>query len=129
MVRTPMAGRPPGVERHQSGVEESGRGQFSDPEPQDSAVVQATHYSEHDVYDYRVATHVRKNITLPRALDERLRAAARRRGTSQSRLISHLVETGLAAEAGEQDPLLAYLGLIDGPAHLSETVDKTVYAR
>ena len=81
------------------------------------------------MYHYTVATHIRKNITLPRALDERLRAAARRRGTSQSRLISHLVETGLAAEAGEQDPLLAYLGLIDGPADLSETVDKTVYAR
>jgi hypothetical protein len=76
-----------------------------------------------------VGTHIRKNITLPRSLDERLRAAARRRGTSQSRLIAHLVETGLAAELGERDPLLAYLGLIDGPADLSETVDKTVYAR
>jgi hypothetical protein len=52
-----------------------------------------------------------------------------RRGTSQSRLIAHLGETGLAAEAGEQDPLLAYPGLIDGPADPSETVDKTVYAR
>jgi len=76
-----------------------------------------------------VATHVRKNITLPQSLDERLRSAARRRGTSQSRLIAHLVEVGLAAELGEADPLLAYLGLIDGPADLSETVDKTVYAR
>jgi hypothetical protein len=76
-----------------------------------------------------VATHIRKNITIPRALDERLRAAALRRGTSQSRLISHLVETGLAAELGEQDPLLGYIGLLDGPADLSETVDKTVYSR
>ncbi|HVB76230.1 MAG TPA: CopG family transcriptional regulator [Candidatus Nitrosotalea sp.] len=76
-----------------------------------------------------MATHVRKNITLPQSLDERLRSAARRRGTSQSRLIAHLVEVGLAAELGEADPLLAYLGLIDGPADLSETVDKTVYAR
>jgi hypothetical protein len=76
-----------------------------------------------------VATHVRKNITLPRSLDERLRAAAERRGTSQSRLIAHLVETGLAAELGEGDPLLSYLGLFDGPADLSETVDKTVYSR
>ncbi len=85
--------------------------------------------SEYEVYQYSLATHVRKSITLPRGLDERLRAAARRRGTSQSLLIAHLVETGLAAEAGGQDPLLAYLGLIDGPADLSETVDKTVYAR
>lgn len=76
-----------------------------------------------------MATHVRKNITLPQSLDERLRSAAQRRGTSQSRLIAHLVEVGLAAELGEADPLLAYLGLIDGPADLSETVDKTVYAR
>jgi len=44
-------------------------------------------------------------------------------------LIAHLVEVGLAAELGEADPLLAYLGLIDGPAELSETVDRTVYAR
>lgn len=102
---------------------------FSNPEPQDRATDQTTHFSTYNVYHDTVATHIRKNITLPRALDERLRAAARRRGTSQSRLISHLVETGLAAEAGEQDPLLAYLGLIDGPADLSETVDKTVYAR
>lgn len=62
-----------------------------------------------------------------RGLDDRLREAARRRGTSQSRLISHLVETGLAAEHGEQDPLLAYVGLLDGPADLSATIDKTVY--
>jgi len=75
-----------------------------------------------------VATHVRKNITLPRSLDDRIRSAARRRGTSQSRLIAHLVEVGLAAELGEADPLLAYLGLIEGPADLSETVDSTVYA-
>ena len=81
------------------------------------------------MYDCAVAAHVRKNITLPRALDERLREAARRRGTSQSRLISHLLETGLAAELGERDPLLAYLGLLEGPEDLSETIDKTVYAR
>lgn len=74
-----------------------------------------------------MATHVRKNITLPRALDDRLREAARKRGTSQSRLISHLVETGLAAEMGSQDPLLAYIGLLEGPEDLSETIDRTVY--
>lgn len=76
-----------------------------------------------------VATHIRKNITLPRSLDERLREAANRRGTSQSRLIAHLIETGLAAELGEGDPLLAYLGLIAGPEDLSETADQAVYAR
>ncbi len=81
------------------------------------------------MYNSAVATHIRKNITLPRALDERVRAVAHRRGTSQSRLIAHLVETGLAAELGEGDPLLAYLGLIEGPSDLSETVDQTVYAR
>ncbi|MGH7902713.1 MAG: ribbon-helix-helix domain-containing protein [Candidatus Dormibacteraceae bacterium] len=74
-----------------------------------------------------MATHVRKNITLPRALDDRLREVARKRGTSQSRLISHLVETGLAAESGAQDPLLAYIGLLEGPEDLSQTIDKTVY--
>jgi len=79
------------------------------------------------VYDERVATHIRKNITLPRTLDERLRQAAERRGTSQSGLIVHLVEVGLAAEAAEGDPLLGYLGLINGPEDLSETVDRSVY--
>ena len=81
------------------------------------------------MYDVPVATHIRKNITIPLALEARLRAAARERGTSQSRLIAHLVETGLASEAGRGDPLLAYLGVIDGPADLSETIDKTVYKR
>ena len=42
-----------------------------------------------------MATHVRKNITLPRSLDERIRKTARKRGTTQSGLIVHLVETGL----------------------------------
>ena len=87
------------------------------------------HRSHGGVYSSGVATHVRKNITLPQALDERLRAAARRRGTTQSRLIAHLVETGLAEEAGRTDPLLGYLGLLEGPADLSETIDKTVYGR
>ena len=81
------------------------------------------------MYNLAVGTHIRKNITLPRSLDERVRVVAHRRGTSQSQLIAHLVETGLAAELGEGDPLLAYLGLIEGPADLSETVDQTVYAR
>ena len=75
-----------------------------------------------------MVTHVRKNITLPRALDERLKEAADRRGTSQSRLIAHLVETGLARESGG-DALVAYIGILDGPPDLSETIDATVYAR
>ena len=74
-----------------------------------------------------VATHVRKNITLPRSLDERLRKAARKRGTSQSGLIVHLVETGLAAEAGQVDRMLSFVGVINGPPDLSETIDETVY--
>ena len=76
-----------------------------------------------------MATHVRKNIVLPQALDDRLRAAAKARGSSQSGLIVHLVEVGHAAESGAHDPLLAYLGLLDGPTDLSETIDKTVYGR
>ena len=76
-----------------------------------------------------MATHVRKNITLPRALDEKLRTAARKRGTTQSGLIVRLVEAGLAAEASQIDRLRGFLGVIDGPADLSETIDKTVYGR
>ena len=58
---------------------------------------------DHGVYDHCVATHVRKNITLPRSLDERIRKTARKRGTTQSGLIVHLVEKGLAAEASQVD--------------------------
>ena len=71
--------------------------------------------------------YVRKNITLPAPLDARLRKLARSRGASQSGLIVHLVALGLAAQDGEGDPLLRYLGSIEGPADLSATVDKTVY--
>jgi hypothetical protein len=74
-----------------------------------------------------MATHVRKNITLPRSLDDRLRKAARKRGTTQSGLIVHLVETGLAAEAGQIDRLRSFIGVIQGPPDLSETIDKTLY--
>ncbi len=70
---------------------------------------------------------VRKNITVPAAMDARLRKLARTRGASQSGLIVHLVALGLATELGEGDPLLRYLGSIEGPADLSATVDKTVY--
>jgi len=73
-----------------------------------------------------MATHVRKNITLPRSLDERLRKAARKGGT-QSGLIVQLVETGLAAEAGQIDRMRSFVGVLRGPADLSETIDKTVY--
>jgi metal-responsive CopG/Arc/MetJ family transcriptional regulator len=77
-----------------------------------------------------MATHVRKNITLPRSLDERLRKVAQRRGTSQSGLIVHLVETGLAAEESQVDRLLRYAGVIQGgPPDLSETIDQTMYGR
>jgi len=79
------------------------------------------------VYDHFVATHVRKNITLPRSLDERIRRAARKRGTSQSGLIVQLVEKGLAAEAGQVDRVLAFAGVLRGPRDLSETIDETVY--
>src|SRR6266516_7028274 len=53
-----------------------------------------------------MATHVRKNITLPRTLDNQVRAAARKRGTSQSSLVAHLVEMELAAEEKQIDRLL-----------------------
>jgi hypothetical protein len=71
--------------------------------------------------------YVRKNITLPTELDARLRKLARLRGASQSGLIVHLVAIGLASELADGDPLLRYLGSIEGPADLSATVDKTVY--
>jgi len=70
---------------------------------------------------------VRKNITMPAALDTRLRKLAKRRGASQSGLIVHLVAVGLATESGNGDPLLRYLGSIEGPSDLSATVDTTVY--
>lgn len=76
-----------------------------------------------------VATHVRKNISLPRSLDERIRKAARKRGTTQSGLIVQLVETGLAAEVSQIDRILAFAGVIQGPPDLSETIDETVYGR
>lgn len=82
------------------------------------------------MYDWAVASHVRKNITLPRSLDERLRKLARKRGTSQSGLIVQLVETGLEAEVSQVDSLLRFAGVIQGgPPDLSETVDETVYGR
>ena len=71
--------------------------------------------------------YVRKNITVPATMDARLRELAKARGASQSGLIVHLVAVGLAAELGHGDPLLRYLGAIEGPADLSATVDKTVY--
>lgn len=73
-----------------------------------------------------MATHIRKNVTLPTTLDTELRALARARGTSQSGLIAHLVRLGLASEGSGGDPLLRYIGGVDGPADLSETVDVTV---
>jgi len=76
-----------------------------------------------------VTTHIRKNVTLPASLDAELRELARVRGTSQSGLIAHLVRVGLASEAGGGDPLLRYVGALDGPADMSETVDYTVYGR
>ncbi len=70
--------------------------------------------------------HVRKSITLPVALDARLRKLASKRRASQSGLIVHLVSLGLASESGDGDSLLKYLGSIEAPADLSATVDKTV---
>jgi hypothetical protein len=70
--------------------------------------------------------YVLKNITLPARMDARLRKLAKARGASQSGLIVHLIALGLATESGEGDPLLRYLGSIEGPADLSATTDKTV---
>ena len=76
-----------------------------------------------------MATHIRKNISLPVELDAEVRELARRRGTSQSGLISHLVRLGLASADVQGDPLLSYLGSLEGPVDLSESVDATVYGR
>jgi hypothetical protein len=76
-----------------------------------------------------MATHIRKNVTLPVGLDAELRKLARERGASQSGLIAHLVRLGLASETAGGDPLLRYLGSLDGPSDLSATVDDTVYRR
>jgi hypothetical protein len=79
------------------------------------------------IMNHTMRRHVRKNIMLPAGMDARLRKLAKARGASQSGLIVHLVALGLATESGEGDPLLRYLGSIEGPADLSATVDKTVY--
>lgn len=68
-------------------------------------------------------------MTLPKTLDAELRTLAKQRGATQSGLIAHLVRVGLASEAAGGDPLLRYLGSLDGPADLSATIDETVYAR
>ena len=81
------------------------------------------------VYHLPMATHIRKNVTLPKSLDAELRKLAKQRGATQSGLIAHLVRVGLANEASSGDPLLRYLGSLDGPADLSSTVDDTVYSR
>ena len=81
------------------------------------------------MYCGSVITHTRKNITLPVALDAELRDLAKRRGASQSGLITHLLRLGLANEASGSDPLLRYLGSLEGPPDLSETVDASVYGR
>jgi hypothetical protein len=62
---------------------------------------------------------VRKTITLSTGMDARLRKLAKVRGASQSGLIVHLIALGLATELGGGDPLLKYLGAIEGPADLS----------
>ena len=76
-----------------------------------------------------MSTHVRKNVSLPAQLDAEVRDLARRRGSSQSGLIAHLVRLGLASADAEGDPLLRYLGSLEGPVDLSESVDATVYGR
>jgi hypothetical protein len=71
---------------------------------------------------FEMARHVRKNITLPRS------KTARKRGTTQSGLIVHPVEAGLASEDLQIDRLLRFAGVIKGgPADLSQTIDETVY--
>ena len=68
-------------------------------------------------------------MTLPASLDAELRRLAHERGDTQSGLITHLVRLGLAVEDSDDDPLLRYIGRLDGPADGSETVDSTVYGR
>src|SRR5258708_5459211 len=79
------------------------------------------------IVGHQMATHVRKNITLPRSLDERLRKAARKRGTTQSGLIGQLVETGLAAGAAQIGRMGSFVGVVDGPRALSATMSGTLY--
>jgi len=64
---------------------------------------------------------------LPAELDREVERLAAERGSSKSGLITRLIRLGIAAQSGEGDPLLRYLGSLDGPPDLSETVDETVY--
>ena len=86
------------------------------------------------VYTMDMATHpgrrVRKNVVLPAELNDEIQRLAAERGTTQSGLMAHLVRLGLASESPVgDDPLLRYIGLLDGPPDLSESVDQTVYQR
>jgi hypothetical protein len=74
-------------------------------------------------------THIRKNIVIPQPLDDEIRRMAAERGSTQSGLMVHLLRLGLAVDHSDDDPLLRYLGTIQGPEDLSETVDETVYGR
>ena len=76
-----------------------------------------------------MTTHIRKNVSLPAELDAEVRELARRQGTSQSGLIAHLLRLGLANADTEGDPLLRYIGSLEGPVDLSESVDAAVYGR
>ena len=76
-----------------------------------------------------MATHIRKHVSLPRELDDQVRDLAKRRRISQSGLIAHLVRLGLTSPDGEGDALLRYVGSLEGPVDLSESVDATVYRR
>ena len=76
-----------------------------------------------------MSKHVRKNVSLPAELDAEVRELARRRGSSQGGLIAHLVRLGLASADADGDRLLRYLGSLEGPVDLSESVNDTVYRR
>jgi metal-responsive CopG/Arc/MetJ family transcriptional regulator len=76
-----------------------------------------------------MTTHVRKNITLPSELDAEVGELAKRQGGSQSGVIAHLLRLSLATETAHDDPLLAYVGSLDGPVDLSESVDRVVCPR
>ena len=74
-----------------------------------------------------MASYVRKNITMSRKMDARIRKLAKERGESQSSLIERLVRLGISAESDARISLLRYIGVAEGRPGLSRSVNDVAY--
>lgn len=73
---------------------------------------------------------IQKHVSLPEALDQKIRERAKLLKESEERVIRKLIEQGLKAtklmSLGEGLPQLANLD-IKGPSDLSQNIDKYLY--